>query len=211
MKGKSIILGGIAIVVVIGATNIIYSVCNKIREAHTPKPVVKTQEQIMNEEADNLTPKQKQIALLKSKLLYLISDKVKIGTVDQNMLDQMKQLLDAKTSGTIKINVKNAETIKNNFITYWNQENHFSTDAGVTLSKSFSTYVNSLVAYLNEGIKTGELNVSDMPQFKASNLTELNNDINNTKIQLLALGSSLDFSSQTPFTLQNSNKLANPY
>ncbi|MGL5633898.1 MAG: hypothetical protein ACRDDL_02370 [Sarcina sp.] len=211
MKGKSIVLGGIAIVVVIGATNLIYNLCNNIKQEHKPKPVVETQAQIENQQADNLTPKQKEIALLKSQLLYLISDKVKFGTIDQNILNQMKELQDAKTTGVVKINVKNAETTKNNIIAYWNQENHFSTNAGVAIAKSFSTYVNNLVNYLNEGIKTGELNVSNMPQFSANNFTQLDTDLNNTKIQLLGLGSSLDLSSQTPFTLQNSNKLQNPY
>ncbi|MGL4742192.1 MAG: hypothetical protein ACRC41_15555 [Sarcina sp.] len=211
MKGKSIILGGIAIVVVVGATNLIYSLCDKIKQDHAPKPVVQTQAQIQNQEAENITPKQKEIALLKSQLLYLISDKVKFGTVNQNILDQMKGLLDAKTSGVVKINVKNAESIKNNITTYWAAENHFSTEDGVAIAKDFSTYINNLVNYLNEGIKTGELNVSDMPQFGASNFTKLDNDMNNTKIQLLGLGSSLDLSSQTPFTIQNSNKLQNPY
>lgn len=211
MKGKSIVLGGVAIVVVIGATNLIYNFCNNIKQNHKPKPVVETQAQIENQQADNLTPKQKEIALLKSQLLYLIADKVKFGTIDQNILNQMKGLLDAKTSGVVKINVKDAESIKNNITTYWNQENHFSTDAGLAISKSFSKYVSNLIAYLNQGIKTGELNVSDMPQFSANNFTQLDNDMNNTKIQLLGLGSSLDLSSQTPFTVQNSNQLQNPY
>ena len=54
-------------------------------------------------------------------------------------------------------------------------------------------------------LKTGELNAGNLPRFSASNVSQINKELNNIKVQLIGLGASLDLSSPTYFTVQDSN------
>ncbi|MGL4654986.1 MAG: hypothetical protein ACRCWM_03745 [Sarcina sp.] len=205
MKIKSLIIGIAAIIGVVIATEVIYYVCTDIKTKYEAKQNVQNPNQQLNQEEDNLTPKQQEIVKYKSQLMFLVSDYSKIATVDQTTLDMMRQLLNSATSGNVKVSAGDVEKTKSQIDAYWKNENHFSTTVGESTGKAFGEYVNSLNVYLDNGIKTGELNVSNLPKFAASNMDALNNDLNNVKVQLMGLGSSLDLSSPTHFTVQNSN------
>lgn len=204
MKIKSLIISIVAIVGVVVATEVIYHVCTNIKNNYEVKQTVQTPNEILNNEEANLTPKQKEICKYKSQLLFLVSDYSKIATADQTTLDTLKQLLNAKTSGEVKVDAKAVQTAKDQIDENWKKSNYFSSKAGKDTAKEFSSYIDTLNIYLDNGIKTGELNVSDLPKFAASNMDEINNSMNEVKVQLMGLGASLDLSSPTHFTVQDS-------
>ena len=204
MKIKSLIIGIAAIIAVVVATEVIYHVCTDIKTKYEVKQSVQTPDEILNEQEANLTPKQKEIAKYKSQLLFLVSDYSKISTVDQTTLNTLKGLLNAKTSGIVKVDAKAVQTAKNQIDENWKKNNYFSTKAGQDTAKEFSSYINTLNAYLDNGAKVGGLNAGNLPRFAASNMDEMNNAINEVKVQLTGLGASLDLSSPTYFTVQDS-------
>ncbi|WP_297521740.1 hypothetical protein [uncultured Clostridium sp.] len=205
MKIKSLVISIAAIVSVVIATEVIYHVSTAIKTKYEIEhQVQKTPEQVLNQQEENLTPKQEEIARYKSQLLFLISDYSKISNDDQNILNIMKQLLSAKVSGNVKVESAKVQEAKTQIDEYWKTNNHFSTKSGLKISTAFTSYLNTLNEYLDNGIKTGELNAGELPKFAASNMDEINNSINNVKVQLMGLGASLDLSSPTHFTIQNS-------
>lgn len=211
MKIKSMILSGVLIIGVVIGTNIIYSVCNDIKVSQQSKPVPVSPSAVMNQQEENLTPKQQEICKYKSELMFLISDDGRIGTVNQTVMDDMGKLLKLKTSGIEKVSAQDIKATKNSINSFWAQNNTFSTNDGAILKKEYASYLVTLNNYLDQGIKTGEINVSNIPRFSSSNMTQINNDINNVKVQLTGLGASLDLSSPTYFTVQNSGQTNTGY
>ena len=204
MKAKSLIIGILVAVSVIIATDVIYNVCTDIKANYTvknpPKPVVNSSDV----EAANLTPKEKEICKYKSQLLFLMSDQAKISTISQNILNYMRVLLQNKTSGTVDVSKANVEKTKTEINNYWIENSHFGTEDGVDIKTAYENHLKQLNAYLDNGIQTGKLNVLELPKFSESNMKKLYADINNVKVQLLGLGSTVNLSSQTYFTVQNS-------
>ena len=98
MKMKSLIIGIVAIMGTVVATEVIYNVCTDIKTKYEAKQTVQNPNKVLNQEEDNLTPKQKEICKYKSQLMFLMSDYSTIATVDQNTLNIMKQLLNSQTS-----------------------------------------------------------------------------------------------------------------
>lgn len=205
MKIKSLIIGIVAIVGTVVATQVIYNVCTDIKTKYEAKQTVQNPNQVLNQEEDNLTPKQKEICKYKSQLMFLISDYSTIATVDQNTLNIMKQLLNSQTSGEVKVTPTQIKEAQKAINLDWQNENHFATTVGENTGKAFEEYLNRLNNYLDNGIKTGELNAGDLPRFSASNVKKINEELNNVKVQLMGLGASLDLSSPTYFTVQDSN------
>ena len=205
MKIKSLIISIVAIVGVVVATEVIYHVCTNIKTNYEVKQTTQTPNEILNTEEANLTPKQKEICKYKSQLLFLVSDYSKIATADQATLDTLKPLLNAKTSGEVKVDAKAVQTAKDQIDENWKKSNYFSTKAGKDTATAFSSYIDTLNTYLDNGVKTGELNASNLPKFAASNMDEINNSMNEVKVQLMGLGASLDLSSPTHFTVQDSS------
>lgn len=206
MKIKSMILSGILIVCVVIGTNIIYGVCNTIKTDQQKKNTPVSTVTALDAQENSLTPKQQEIAKYKSQLMFLISDDGRIGLVNQTVMDDMAKLLNVKDSGIEKLSPEDIKATQTAINTFWAQNNTFSSTAGANLKTQYLKYLVTLNNYLDEGIKTGELNVANLPKFPASSMTEINNDINNVKVQLTGLGSSLDLSSSTYFTVQNSGQ-----
>lgn len=215
MKVKSIIITGAIVIGVVIGTNIIYGVCNYIKTKNTVSTQnltpLQQEEQAQEQEEQNLTPKQREISKYKSQLMFLVSDDGRIGLVNQTVMNDMAKLLDDKTSGMQKVTPQEVEDTQKSINTFWEQNSIFSTAQGEQLKTEYTQYLKTLNNYLNQGIKTGELNVSDLPKFSSSYTTAINNAINNVKVQLIGLGSSLDLSSATHFTVQNSGQDYNGY
>lgn len=205
MKMKSLIIGIVAIMGTVVATEVIYNVCTDIKTKYEAKQTVQNPNKVLNQEEDNLTPKQKEICKYKSQLMFLMSDYSTIATVDQNTLNIMKQLLNSQTSGEVKVTPTQIKEAQKAINLDWQNENHFGTTVGENTGKSFEEYLNTLNNYLESGIKTGELNAGDLPKFSQNNVAEINKELDNVKVQLMGLGASLDLSSPTYFTVQDSN------
>lgn len=205
MKIKSLIIGIVAIMGTVVATEVIYNVCTDIKTKYEAKQTVQNPNKVLNQEEDNLTPKQKEICKYKSQLMFLMSDYSTIATVDQNTLNIMKQLLNSQTSGEVKVTPTQIKEAQKAINLDWQNENHFGTTVGENTGKSFEEYLNTLNNYLESGIKTGELNAGDLPKFSQNNVAEINKELDNVKVQLMGLGASLDLSSPTYFTVQDSN------
>lgn len=204
MKIKSLIVGIAAIIAVVVATEVIYYVCTDIKTKYETKQIVQNPNQALNEEEDNLTPKQQEICKYKSQLMFLVSDYSRIATADQNTLYVMQKVLNSATSGEVKVNAETIEKAKSEIASDWKNEDHFATTVGQTTGKAFGEYLNTLNTYLDNGTKTGQLNAGELPKFAASNMDQINSDLNNVKVQLMGLGASLDLSSPTHFTVQDS-------
>ncbi|MGL4453453.1 MAG: hypothetical protein ACRCTZ_20015 [Sarcina sp.] len=205
MKIKSLIIGIVTIIGVVVTTEVIYHVCTDIKTKYEAKQTVQNPNQTLNQEEDNLTPKQQEICKYKSQLMFLVSDYSRIATADQNTLYIMQNLLKSATSGEVKVTADEVKKAQEDISLDWQNENHFATTAGQDTGKAFEQYLNTLNTYLNNGLKTGELNAGTLPKFAQSNMDQINSQLNNVKVQLMGLGASLDLSSPTHFTVQDSS------
>ena len=205
MKIKSLIIGIVAIIGTVLTTELIYHVCSDIKIKYETKQTIQNPNQVLNQEEDNLTPKQKEICKYKSKLMFLTSDYSTIATADQNTLSIMQKLLRSQTSGEVQVSSIDIKEAQNTINSEWKNENHFATTIGENTGRAFNEYLDILNKYLDSGIKTGKLNAGDLPRFSASNVSQINEELNDVKVQLMGLGASLDLSSPTYFTVQDSN------
>ena len=203
MKIKSLVITISAFVGVIVGTEVIYNGLN----AYINYKAEKQKE--LNSELQQLTPKENEIGQLKSQLMFLDADKDKLTAANQEVMVQCQRLINGKTSGVIKINIQLAKEVEEQINNYWKNNNTFSTVQGQEGAKNYDIYLNKVNAYLNEGIKTGEINIASMPSFTSADISALSNQINNVKVQLLALGASLNMNGATPYTLQNSQGYVN--
>lgn len=207
MKKRSLILSFFLIISVAAITKVSYVYLTKVKtEYQTAQQKKQTQqsESSQVESQQNLTPKQNEIGKYKSQLMFLQADENRIVAVNQNISYNMGLLLSSKTSGMVKIDVSKAKEFQTDINNYWKQNDHFTTPQGVEVSKEYASYMNNVNTYLSEGIKTGEVDAGNMPQFPASNMAPLKTQINSITDQLIGLGASLNFSSNTPFDVQNS-------
>ena len=204
MKAKSLIIGILAAITVIIATEVIYNVGTDIKTNYAIKNKPKTVVSSSSTHDVKLTPKEEEICKYKSQLLFLMSDESRISTVSQNILNDMRTLLQSKTSGTVPVTKAQVEKTKEEINNYWAQNSHFGTEDGVDIQGAYEAHLKQLNAYLDNGMQTGKLNVSELPKFSESNMKKIYADINNVKVQLLGLGSSVNLSSPTYFTVQNS-------
>lgn len=206
MKGKSLIVGILAAISIVITTEVVYHFCNDIKTKYETKNTPKVSAtSTMEQQEENLTPKQKEICKYKSQLLFLLSDEARISTVNQNILNYMRVLLQSKTSGVLTVNKTDVEKTKTEINDYWAKNNIFGSNDGVELKGAYNQYLDKLNAYLDGGIQTGQLNVSDLPKFGESNMQKIDADINSVKVQLLGLGASVNLSSPTYFTYQNTH------
>ena len=155
MKIKSLIIGIVAIIGTVVATELIYHVCSDIKTKYETKQTIQNPNQLLNQEEDNLTPKQKEICKYKSQLMFLISDYSTIATVDQNTLNIMQKLLKSQTSGEVKVSSTDIKEAQNKINSEWKNENHFATTIGEKTGRAFNEYLDLLNEYLDNGIKNG--------------------------------------------------------
>ena len=204
MKAKSLIIGILAAISIIIATEVIYHVSTDIKNKYETKNIPKVVVNSSETEEANLTPKEKEIVKYKSQLLFLMSDEAKISTISQSILNDMRTLLQSKTSGTVSVNKADIEKTKIKINNYWAENSHFGTEDGVGIKSEYEVHLQKLNTYLDNGMQTGKLNVSQLPRFSEDNMQKIYADINNVKVKLLGLGSSVNLSSPTYFTVQNS-------
>ena len=203
MKIKSLVITISAFVGVIVGTEVIYNGLNAYMNYKAEK------QKELNSELQQLTPKENEIGQLKSQLMFLDADKDKLTAANQEVMVQCQRLINGKTNGVIKINTQLAKEVEEQINNYWKNNNTFSTVQGQEGAKNYDIYLNKVNAYLNEGIKTGEINIASMPSFTSADISALSNEINNVKVHLLALGASLNMNGATPYTLQNSQGYVN--
>lgn len=210
MRKRSLILSFLIIIGVAFLTKESYVYLTKLKvEYQTEKQAAQTEQAqesgvTQAESQENLTPKQNEIGEYKSQLMFLKHDEDIITTVNENISGNLKILLSNKKSGIVKIDVSKAKEFQTDINAYWKKNNTFSTTLGLEVSKEYSNYMADVNTYLSKAIKTGQADASEMPVFPANDLDALKNQVNNVSTQLIGLGSTLSFSSNTPFDLQNS-------